>query len=301
MATIRAFMFHDVRDANNYPKRYNLRSFLNTNQFQFQITEISKKYKIISSEEIKDVDLKNDSNNYAILTFDDGLLDHFQVYKYLKSLNLSATFLIPKAPIIKGIVMNTHKIQFILAVCDENVIKDEILSFFNDKEKIWKKYSQSKWKNNWWSDSMIFVTNFLRKHKCDKVDNYEMTNFLFDKYVTKNELNFSKDLYLNLNHIEEMCNSGMIIGGHGNISENLTLIENYKSDILESKQFISKYSENFIFSYPNGGYDQNIKKYMQEINCKLAYTTVQKTITELDEIDFLEFPRYDSPQKINLP
>ena len=56
--------------------------------------------------------------------------------------------------------MNTHKIQFILASADEKIIKDEILSLFDNKEEIWKEYSVTKWKNNWWSKEMIFITNF---------------------------------------------------------------------------------------------------------------------------------------------
>jgi hypothetical protein len=44
-----------------------------------------------------------------------------------------------------------------------------------------------------------------------------------------------------------------------------------------------------------------IKDYMSEIDCFISYTIKPTTITELDDIDYLEFPRYDSPQKIELP
>ena len=119
--------------------------------------------------------------------------------------------------------------------------------------------------------------------------------------MTKDELNFSKDLYLNEKNIEEMSNNGMIIGGHGNVSENLLLIDDYKTDINESKKFISKYSNEFVFSYPNGGYNDNIKTHMNSINCPISYSINPYTITDLDDVDCLEFPRYDSPQKIGLP
>jgi peptidoglycan/xylan/chitin deacetylase (PgdA/CDA1 family) len=296
-------MFHDIRNLENtnYPNRYNLKSFLNEEQFRFQVDKIRNRYKIISSLDVKNIDIKNDSNDYAILTFDDGLSDHYNVYKHLKSLKLSGTFLVPKMPVIKNKVMNTHKIQFILASADEKIIKDEILSLFDNKEEIWKEYSVTKWKNNWWSKEMIFITNFLRRYRDDKVNNYQLTNHLFETFVSKDELDFSKDLYLNLENIEEMSNNGMVIGGHGDISENLLLINDYKSDINESKKFISSYSNDFVFSYPNGGYNDDIKDHMSDINCIISYTIKPTTITELDDIDYLEFPRYDSPQKIELP
>ena len=286
MGTIRSFMFHDIRNLENtnYPKRYNLKSFLNEDQFSYQIDKIRNRYKIISSLDIKNIDIKNDNSDYAVLTFDDGLSDHYNVYKYLKSLKLSGTFLVPRMPIIENKVMNTHKIQFILASSDEKTIKDEILSLFDNKDEIWKEYSVTKWENNWWSKEMIFITNFLRRYKDDKINNYQLTNYLFNKFVSKDEFDFSKSLYLNEENIEEMSNSGMIIGGHGNISENLLLIDDYKSDINDSKKFISKYSSEFIFSYPNGGYNENIKKYMSDVDCQLSFTVNQFTITELDKI-----------------
>jgi hypothetical protein len=296
-------MFHDIRNLENtrYPERYNLKSFLNEEQFKFQVDKIRNKYKIVSSLDIKNIDIKNDNNNYAVLTFDDGLSDHYNVYKHLRSLKLSGTFLVPKMPVVENKVMNTHKIQFILASTNETTIKDEILNLFDNKDEIWEEYSATKWKKNWWSKEMIFITNFLRRYKDDKIDNYQLTNYLFDKFVTKDEFNFSKDFYLNEKDIEEMSNNGMIIGGHGNISENLLLIDNYKLDIDESKKFISNYSNEFVFSYPNGGYNEDIKNYMNDIKCSLSYTIKPFTITELDDLDYLEFPRYDSPQKIELP
>jgi len=72
-------------------------------------------------------------------------------------------------------------------------------------------------------------------------------------------------------------------------------------DLKKSKEFISRFSDKFYFSYPNGGYDDNIKNFMREIGCSLSYTVNQLTLTELDDIDFLDMPRYDSPQKVQLP
>lgn len=81
MGSIRAFMFHDIRDLEDtkYPERYKLKSFLRRNQFEFQISKIMSKYQIISSLDIKKIDLNNNID-YAVLTFDDGLRDHYYVY-----------------------------------------------------------------------------------------------------------------------------------------------------------------------------------------------------------------------------
>jgi hypothetical protein len=293
-------MFHDIRNPEDtkYSERYNLKSFLNEKQFEHQIDVISSKYKVIRSDELFDIDI-NGNTDYATLTFDDGLSDHFYVYKHLKSKNISGTFLVPTIPIKDHKVMNTHKIQFILASFDNSLLTEEILSNFSNKEEIWLEYSKTKWKNNWWSKEMIFITNFLRRHNID-FDNFEYTDELFKKYITGDEEQFAKEFYLKTSEIEEMSNNNMIIGGHGNVSENLLLIDDVENDISESFNFIKDYSNDFIFSYPNGGYDDNIKGIMEKFNCKLSYTVNPMTITDLDKIDYLEFPRYDSPQKIEL-
>ncbi len=299
--TVRAFMFHDVRDLSetNYPERYKLKSFLRKKDFEFQIEHILNRYEVIRSDELNKINY-DDGKDYAVLTFDDGLFDHYYVYKYLKSKNISGTFLIPKLPVTTGKMIPTNKIQFILSVCDEKELASEILSCFEDKDEIWSKYSKTKWKNNWWSKEMIFITNILRNHKTNDFNNYEYMDFLFEKYVHSNEFEFSKDFYLNLEQIDEMSNNNMVIGGHGNTSENLLLIDDYEYDIKESFEFISKYSDKNIFSYPNGGYNDDIKEVMRRNNCDLSFTVNPMTITNLDHLDYLEFPRYDAPQKLPL-
>ena len=88
MSTIRAFMFHDVRDLNQtkFPSRYNLKSFLDKGQFQHQLGIINEKYKIVSSLDLPNIDLSSGNVDYAVLTFDDGLVPALinQYYEYMR-------------------------------------------------------------------------------------------------------------------------------------------------------------------------------------------------------------------------
>ena len=302
MSTVRAFMFHDVRDLNEtkFPTRYNLKSFLSKKEFNHQINYINKKYKIISSLDLPHINLDKGDVDYAVLTFDDGLVDHFYVHQQLKKLNVSGTFLIPTAPVVEQKMIHSHTIQFILAARDEKLLTKEILSSFEDASDLWMKYSRTNWIDNWWSKEMIFVTNFLRRHKSKTFDNYQYTEHLFQKYVSKDIHAFASDFYLNPNQIEEMSYNNMVIGGHGNSSDNLLLVEDIETDIDKSHWFVGHFSDDFIFSYPNGGFSEEIKNTLKKYKCSLSYTVVPQTLTSLDTIDPLEFPRYDSPQRIPL-
>jgi hypothetical protein len=184
-----------------------------------------------------------------------------------------------------------------LAATDEKSLVSQILSNFNNKQDLWEKYSKTVWKNNWWSKEMIFVTNFLRKHNEQNFSCVEYTDKLFRQYVSDDIFSFSDDLYLSQRHVEEISNDdNFVIGGHGYSSNSLLLEKNYKHDISESTKTIKKYTDYLCFSYPHGGYSDEIKESLIENKYQLSYTVNQFTITELDTIDMFEFPRYDGPQ-----
>ena len=65
-------------------------------------------------------------------------------------------------------------------------------------------------------------------------------------------------------------------------------------------QFLNRYSDKLMLSYPNGGYNDMILRKLREDNYKIGFTTEPKTISDLDEYDSLLFPRYDAPQKLPL-
>lgn len=301
MSSLRTFMYHDVRDAKDtkFPERYNLKSFLNLEQFDKQVKFIAENYDIISPHDYKFINFnEDDDHKFAILTFDDGLVDHYNnVLPILKNYSVPGTFFIPVEQVTKNTMIHSHKIQFILAASNEKELVKDILSNFTDNETIWPHFSHTEWKDNWWSKEMIFVTNFLRNYDGFKLDKYSYTDELFEKYVGVKVEEFAKDFYLKESHIDEMRNETLVtIGGHGYTSENLLLIDDFEDDIKKCAEFIKS---EFI-SYPNGGYNDEIKQACKKYGFNYGFTIEQKTITELDLIDNLEMPRYDGPQKLPL-
>lgn len=287
---ITTFMYHDIRDSKSYKKRYDLKSFLKIDEFKKHIDYIVKNYKVIKTKDI--VNNINSDENLAIITFDDGLKDHYDIINILLEYKITGTFLIPTLPISDGKMIHSHKIQFILASEDESILKNRILKMIEgDKNEIYEKYSVTNVKDNWWSKDMIFITNFLRYG-----DKYKhITNFLFEEIVTKNEKNFCKDFYLNEEQVVEMINSDMEIGGHGYTSDILN-DDNMFNEIDKSIDYIKKFHDNdIIFSYPNGVFNDKIVSYLSKKKCKFAYTT-EKSVLNNNEL--LKIPRFDGPQTI---
>lgn len=301
--SVTSFMYHDIRDNLDprFRKRYELKPFLTTKQFVNQLNYIRNNYKIISTHELFEVNINND--DYAILTFDDGLVDHYNIVNILNKYNIKASFFVPVGIIVENIVMKTIKIQFILSVVDESIIIKEIFNHFENKSRveIWNKFSQSKFKNNWWSKEMIFITNFLRDFSDIDLTSY-ISNKLFNEYVSNNEKEFSKSFFLNHKQINSMIKQGMEIGGHGYYSDNLSNFnfEQQKSDIEKTLNYISDLNQDneIIFSYPNGGFNHDTIEILKNNNCKIAYTTESTFVNDLSKINFLKFPRISAPENL---
>ena len=293
---VKAFMYHDIRDLNNtkFKSRLQLKSFLNVKQFRNQIKYIKQNYTIIDPNDL--LNITNFNKNYAILTFDDGLLDHYNITSILLDNKITGTFLIPSNAVQNRSVIKSHKIQFILDVVDEKKIVKRIFDELHNmnQQQLWNKYSLSKWKTNWWSKEMVFVTNILRNHKQGDM----ITNKLFNEFVTADEVDFCAELYLSEQHLNEMKESGMKLGGHGHVSEALPNL-NQENDISQSIKYIKRFTnDELIFSYPNGLYDNKTIDILKKYNCKFGFTTKIDNITK--ETDLLQIPRYDAPQTLPL-
>ncbi len=290
-------MFHDIRDYSNtnYIERYKLKSFMTVNQFKEKLEYLIKEYKIISTSEISNY--IDSSAKFGVLTFDDGLLDHYNVAEILYEMDLPGTFLIPTQAIRDRVIITSHKIQFLLASLEEKELVQRILNLTPkhlSNKYLWEKYSVSQLTKNWWTSEMVFVTNFLRYQ-----DNWNITNRLFNNFVTNDESVFCDDFYLNEDHLYEMVVAGHEIGGHGFLSSPLTTITDQENDIIQSLDYVDKFNKiDHIFSYPNGDYNKDTLKILQKYDCKYAYTTVKKDVKM--HTSMLELPRYDGSQDIIL-
>ena len=292
-------MYHDIRDFSNtdYKSRIELKSFLTVDQFRSQLDYLIKNYRIISTNDLLDSDNVCD-DKCAILTFDDGLKDHYEVASILSDHNIKGTFLIPTVAIKDRLVIKSHKIQFILASENEMVLVDRIFDYFNlsplRSQVMWNKFSWSKWKDNWWTPEMVFITNILRNHEMGT----QITDELFADLVTKDEEDFCGDFYLTESQVGDLVSSGMEVGGHGYLSESLTLLDQ-EGDIPKSLEYIKSFHNNdLVFSYPNGEYNDKTLSLMAQYGCKFSYTTVSKSITK--DFKNLEIPRFDGPRYLPL-
>ena len=121
MSALTIVMYHYVRDLAG--SRYPEIKGRTIEEFESQLDWLTRNYVICSTRDVVAA-VRGERAlppNACLLTFDDGLLDHFTVvFPRLARRNLTASFYPPVAAAAQRTVLDTHKIHFILAVAPDH-------------------------------------------------------------------------------------------------------------------------------------------------------------------------------------
>ena len=282
-------MLHDIRntDPNFFPKRYNLPYFYSLKEFNFFL------------DKLLPVSYDSKSNEGYVYTFDDGLIDHLQVAKILYQKKIKAIFFIPSEPVVNRMILNAHKIQFIISSNNEGKIVKEIENIIRENfiisDKELNQYRISRWEKNIWSKEMVFITRILREFKGQFERNF-LLNKLFSKFVSNDQLDFASNFYLNEINVKEIADMGHLIGGHGSKSNDLRFSTKKEiiSEINQSLEFVKIFEkEKFYYAYAHGGYNKEIVDLISKTQFKKAFTTTQNEEKNYDEYKIKRFEPRD--------
>lgn len=298
-------MYHYVRPLKN-SKFLGIKG-LEKDGFTRQIKHFQDNFRFIGAGEIlRSIQQQHTiPNNSIALTFDDGLKDHYEyVYPILRELKIPGLFFPPGKPIEEEIVLDVHKIHFILATCnDSKILINEIFDFVieNSKkfelespEEYFKKFAKP---NRFDTKEIIFIKRMLQRELPEVLRN-ELTDQLFKKFVSSDEKNFSRDLYISKDEINEMLESGMYFGSHTYSHEWLGHLDQKKLDIELEQSVNFHYTINndknsWIMCYPYGNFSQQVISKIKEQGFQAAITTeVGDAI--LEKSQSFQLSRYDT-------
>lgn len=309
MKKAKIVMYHYVRPIENstYPKIKGLE----IKNFKRQIEYLDKKFGFADVNYILEntkLETKKEQSP-AILTFDDGFKDHYRyVFPVLKNHAIRGLFFPPAKPIMEKTVLDVHKIHFILAKIDDKsaIIRDifDQLDFYRKDYEIEK--SEELWKRlaiptRFDSGDTMFIKRILQRELPQQI-RYLITNYLFDKYVTSDESEFSEELYLSLDEINEMRESEMYFSSHSYSHEWLSYLssENLEIEIKKSLNFCNKINPNGkqIMCYPYGNYNELVVEKLIKNGFVAGLTTVigdaditKETAFRLNRYDTNDFPQ----------
>ncbi|MCF8067742.1 MAG: polysaccharide deacetylase family protein [Desulfobacterales bacterium] len=298
-------MYHYVREIKR--SRFPSIKGLELEDFKSQLEYLQHYYQIISMEDLISA-VKYDSilpKNAALLTFDDGYIDHFiNVFPILDDLNIQGSFFPPAKAILNHNMLDVNKIHYILAsASNTDVLIEKLISHINiyktqyhleDSAYYFKQYASP---NRFDTKEVVFIKSILQKVLPEELRTI-IINQLFNEFVTNDEAAFAMELYMTPDQLKCMSSHGMYIGSHGydHFWLNTLDYEAQKNQIDYSINFlksIDNFNKDWVMCYPYGAFDDKLLSILKQKDCIIGLTTVVD-IADLNNHNLLTLPRLDT-------
>src|SRR3989344_2144741 len=298
-STFPSVMYHYVRDFPNteFPE---IKGML-TSKFEEQIIFLKKHFDFITVSEFTEhlAVKKRLKPNSIMLTFDDGLKDHYKnVFPILKKYGIKAIFYPITNPIIKKIVQPVQKVHFLYAKIGDDKFREEYnMILKTDFNKYFDTYNVNDKEipgvNYRWDPPKVKNLKHMIGIMPDDLKN-KILNKIFPLHFD-DEKTFSEELYLNKEEIKEMSEDGQEFGSH-TLSHPILPSqseEKQREEIVESKKILEKILNKKInsFCYPYGKYNETTLKLVKEAGYTNAIIVNPEDNTK--NTNLFEINRYD--------
>jgi peptidoglycan/xylan/chitin deacetylase (PgdA/CDA1 family) len=298
-------MYHYVRDGAR--TRYPGLKVRSIEEFDGQLDYITRHYRVCGTRDVLAAARgeRRLPPNACLLTFDDGFLDHFTVVlPRLVERGLSGSFYAPVAAVEERRVLDTHKIQIVLAEApDHGKVARRILDMLEDYRGEWPLpagdalYSQYARASRFDGPEITFIKRVLQRGLPEPV-RAAITGRLFDEYAGADEGTVAQELYMDHSQLRTMVHFGMEVGGHGADHVWLDSLERaaQAAEIARTAAFLARVHggppADWVMCYPFGAYNADTLSLLPGAGCALGLTTRVDLATNLRAP--LELPRLDT-------
>ena len=235
----------------------------NIDEFQNHLSMLQKNYQLISLEDASNLSYGGISfhkkNLGILITFDDGLADHYTAAKILSELNISAIFFIPTCILEEKLPANPIIIHYTIAVFGiEKFLKEFREILVNNKldKKLFDiQYSKDK-------DNVLDIISKIKSTFKYKLGYHNSRKILLDIYknlFSSEYKNMLSTIHLTESQIREMLEMGHYVGTHtySHISVAATELnsDDFIKEIISPKNYLEQKFNTKVnsFSYPFGG------------------------------------------------
>lgn len=265
---------------------------MDTSAFERQLDLLAKDRTFISLFDYMDGmnGGKNIPRNSCILTFDDGVTDHFEfVFPILRRRGISGAFFATSGPIRDHELLDVHIIQHLVARLDpsemekrlEETIKrvatDEAKTLLNpDAAEVARVYH---YEPDVRTRRTKYILNFGLPQALQRKVTLEIFNDVFGDATA-----FARTFYLNPEQLRLMADGGMVIGSHGHRHLPMSRCNRAqkKEELLLSRNLLKEWTgrpiETFCFPWGNpSAIDAESEDVLRELGYKCALTTIDGT------------------------
>ncbi len=209
-------MYHYVRDLPRSPYP-NIKGML-TDDFRHQVSDLSSRFEMATL----DTALRFLAGEYSprkdlcLLTFDDGLRDHYEnVFPILAENRVSGLFFPITSCVEDHCVATVHKNHFLLATVDTPTYREAILrSASDDVRRKLADVDKDRLSGTYrWDTLEVAELKYLLNFCLARDVRDEIIDDLFRQQFG-DESQFSRELYLTWDDARRMQADGMVMGGH---------------------------------------------------------------------------------------
>lgn len=299
-------MYHYVRplEGTRYPDIKGLR----LSEFKFQLDHVKSNFHMVTVAEVVHSLRTGDQlpSNSAMLTFDDGYIDHYaNVFPLLHEAKIQGAFFPPVASVERGELLDVNRVHFILASTqDKGRLRDKldaaVLDYRQDfgldsSEEYWARYGHA---NRFDTAEVIYIKRMLQVALPETLRN-RIARELFAKFVSGDEKAFAGELYMTIDQLRTMQRSDMYIGSHGDSHYWLDSIDErrQREEVESSLKFLrrvgSPVDDYWVMCYPYGSWNKSLLDELRRQGCTLGLTT-DVGVADLRQHDPLLLPRLDT-------
>jgi peptidoglycan/xylan/chitin deacetylase (PgdA/CDA1 family) len=305
MSHVTIVMYHYVRDLQR--SRYPEIKALGVDQFQEQVGYLKRHYTLISGFDLMDA-VESGAElppRAALLTFDDGYIDHFtEVLPVLRREKLPGCFFPPAECVAQHRILDVNKIHFVLAsVADKGALVDYILRAMNEARSAhglesnafyWEKRGIA----SRFDTAEVMFVKYMLQRDLPQALRKNIVDGLFEKFVSEDEAEFSTELYMGMDQIADLQRNGMYVGSHGfeHIHLDSASPDAQQLEIDLSIKFLREVGADttrWIIAYPYGAYNQALLDILRQRGCTVGLTT-KVAVADLHQDNPLTLPRLDT-------
>lgn len=301
-----AVMYHYVRDGAG--TKFPAIRALPPDYFRLQLDWLQRTHHVVSIQEFERAVLGGGTlpDDAAILTFDDGFVDHYEtVLPELQARGLDGVFFLSRdACVAPQRVLGVHKTHFLIAALGAERFGREVLA---ETRLATASVGAAVFGRDSWDAADERVIKNLLNVDLPYEDADRVLDALFARHLG-DEAEFARGLYLNEAMVQVMSRAGMTFGYHTRSHRMLSRLStvDQSRELADGVGWIRDLTgqERVPFCYPWGGvrtYTAETRDLLAQHGYALAFNTVRRRIHpnrdgryELPRIDTRDLPPYSA-------
>lgn len=305
-APLTIICYHYVRDLRR--SRYPAIKGCELARFEAQLDYLDERYSVVTVEQVLDA-MYGDVElppHPALLTFDDGYLDHYTVvFPRLHDRGWQGCFFAPGAPAVEGRLLDVNKIHFILAsATDIETVVARLQTLVLEAQAAgaalepWPDYLERHARAGRWDPPLVVFVKRMLQNGLPGPVRTRICQRLFEDIVGVSEETLAAELYCSAEQLRLMRRSGMYLGAHGYHHRWMDELCGPEQDeeldrTLSFLRFLGVGTDRWIMGYPYGRTSERLVGQCRSRGCVLGVTT-QPGVAELGHQDPLRLPRADT-------